>query len=328
LAQAFDSFLDVRDVGDRDVARLLREREIDIAVDLTGYTLGRRLGIFAHRPAPVQVNYLGYPGTLGAPYIDYIVADAELIPREHFEYYTEKVVHLPGSYQPNGSGRPAVAAAPARSELGLPEGAFVFCCFNAMYKITPEIFAIWMRWLHAVPDSVLWLLDDNRFATTNLRAQSARLGVDPGRLVFAPRAQMAQHLARQRAADLFVDTLPYNAHTTASDALWAGVPVLTCRGQTFAARVGASLLQAAGLPELIAPNLQEYESLALVLAMDRPRLSALRARLAADRDTCALFDVQGYARGLEAAYLQMWRRAESRLPATHLSVPIPAFGNG
>jgi predicted O-linked N-acetylglucosamine transferase (SPINDLY family) len=327
LQKAFDAFLDVRDVSDRDVARLLREREIDIAVDLKGYTLGRRLGIFAHRMAPVQVNYLGYPGTLGAPYIDYIVADPEVIPREHFEYYTEKVVHLPGCYQPNGSGRPPVAAAPSRRELGLPEGAFVFCCFNASYKITPEIFGIWMRWLRAVPESVLWLLADNRFATANLRAQSARSGIDPGRLVFAPRAELAEHLARQRAADLFVDTLPYNAHTTASDALWAGVPVLTCRGRTFAGRVGASLLQAAALPELITQNLEEYEALALALAADRGRLSALRARLTCKRDSCALFDVERYARNLEAAYLRMWQRAESRRAPAHLGVPDPS-GDG
>ncbi len=328
MEQAFDAFLDVRDLGDRDVARLLREREVDIAVDLKGYTLGRRLGIFAHRIAPVQVNYLGYPGTLGAPYIDYIIADPEVIPEEHFEHYTEKIVHLPGCYQPNGSGRPPVGAAPARAELGLPERALVFCCFNASYKITPEIFDIWMRWLHAVPESVLWLLADNPFATANLRAQSARLGIDPGRLVFAPRVELPEHLARQRAADLFVDTLPYNAHTTASDALWAGLPVLTCRGQTFAGRVGASLLQAAGLPELVTQNLEEYESLALALAADRGRLSALRTRLAAARESCALFDVGRSVRSLETAYLMMWRRAESRLAPMHLALPDPMSGDG
>jgi protein O-GlcNAc transferase len=326
LEQAFDSFLDVRDLGDRDVARLLIEREIDIAVDLKGYTAGRRLGIFAHRVAPVQVNYLGYPGTLGAPYIDYIVADPQVLPGEHFQHYIEKVVHLPGCYQPNGSGRLPAGAAPTRPELGLPERAFVFCCFNASYKIAPEIFDIWMRLLRAVPGSVLWLLDDNRFATSNLRAHSARLGIDPARLVFAPRLELPEHLARQRAADLFVDTLPYNAHTTASDALWAGLPVLTCQGQTFAGRVGASLLHAAGLPELITRNLQEYESLAIALAADHERLSALGARLAAQRDTCALFDVERYARSLEAAYFLMWQRAENRLAPVHIVVPHPTSG--
>ena len=321
LERAFDQFIDARDLDDGALAKLLAAREIDIAVDLNGYTARHRLGAFAHRPAPVQVNYLGYTGTLGAPYMDYIVADPVVIPREHFQYYTEKVVHLPGCFQPNGSGRPPAAAAPPRAQLGLPERAFVFCCFNAIYKIAPEIFDVWMRLLRAVPGSVLWLLDDNRFATANLRGQSARLGIDPARLVFAPRAPLAEHLARQRAADLFVDTLPYNAHTTASDALWAGVPVLTCQGQTFAARVAASLLRALGMPELITANLLEYEQLALALARDPARLAVLRARLAGKRDTAPLFDSGRHARGLEAAYALMWQRAQSRLPPVPFAVP-------
>jgi protein O-GlcNAc transferase len=313
LERAFDHFLDVRDVGDHEVATLIRAREIDIAVDLSGYTVGCHLGVFAHRPAPVQVSYLGHPGTLGATYIDYIVADAQVIPREHFQHYSEKVVHLPGCYQPNGSGRPPAVAAPSREQLCLPERAFVFCCFNAIYKITPEIFDVWMRLLRAVPGSVLWLLDDNPFATSNLRAQSARRGIDPSRLVFAPRAALAEHLARSRAADLFLDTLPCNAHTTASDALWAGLPVLTCQGETFAARVAASVLQAAGLPELITRDLQEYGALALDLAVDRERLAAIRARLAENHRMSPLFDTERYRRGLEAAYVLMWQRAENGL---------------
>ena len=324
LEAAFDQFIDARALDDQSVARLLAEREIDIAVDLNGYTASHRLGIFAHRPAPVQVNYLGYPGTLGTPYIDYILADSRLIPIEDFQCYSEKVVHLPGCYQPNGSGRPPAGTAPPRAELGLPDRAFVFCCFNAVYKITPEIFDLWARLLRAVPESVLWLLDDNRFATSNLRAHGVRLGIDPARLVFAPRAALPEHLARQRAADLFLDTLPYNAHTTASDALWAGVPVLTCRGRTFAGRVASSLLHAVGMPEMIAADLFEYERLALTLARDPVRLEALRARLVAGRDTSPLFDAGRHARGLEAAYLVMWQRAQSRLAPEHFAVPEPA----
>lgn len=325
LQGAFDHFVELRDLDDLAAAKLIAAREIDILVDLNGFTGGYRLGVFAHRAAPVQVNYLGYTGTLGAPYIDYIVADRHVIPAEHFPHFSEKVVHLPGCFQPNGSGRPPVADPPPRAELGLPADAFVFCCFNAIYKITPEIFAVWMRLLRAVPGSVLWLLDDNRFATANLRAQSARLGIDPARLVFAPRMPQAAHLARQRAADLFVDTLPYNSHTTGSDALWAGVPLLTCRGQTFAARVAASLLQAVGLPELITDNLVEYEELALALAGDRARLDALRVRLGAQRDGSPLFDSARHARGLEAALGVMWQRAEEGLPPVSFAVPDRPF---
>jgi len=321
LERAFDAFLDVRGLDDLQIARLLRQREIDIAVDLEGFSTDCRLGIFAHRPSPVQVNYLGQPCTIGAPYIDYIVADALVIPPEHFQHYSEKVVHLPACYQPNGSGRPLAPIPPARAELGLPARGFVFCCFNSSYKITPEVFDVWMRLLHAVPASVLWLLDDNPFATANLRAHGARRGIDPSRLIFAPRAALLQHLARNRAADLFLDTVPCNAHTTASDALWAGLPVLTCQGTTFAARVAASLLHAAGLPELVTQDLREYEQLALTLAMDCERLAALRARLADNHATCPLFDAERYTRGLEAAFVLMWQRAERGLAPVPLAVP-------
>ena len=327
LVEAFDGFVDAGSLEDREVARLLVEREIDIAVDLKGYTADSRMGIFAHRPAPVQVSYLGYPGTTGAPYIDYVIADRHVVPAEHFPDYSEKVVHLPDCYQPNGSGRTIAPAVPSRRELSLPETAFVYCCFNACGKITPEVFGVWMRLLGAVPDSVLWLLVDNPFASGNLQKEAARCGIDPSRLVFAPRQPLPEHLARYPAADLFLDTLPCNAHTTASDALWAGVPLLTCQGATFAARVAASLLHAAGLPELVTRNLQEYEELASALAADRERLAALRARLAANRGTCALFDAERHTRDLEAAYALMWQRAERRLPPAHFALPDRKCGD-
>ncbi len=321
LQRSFDHFLEVGALGDRDIAQLMRDREIDIAVDLQGYTADCRAGIFAQRPAPVQLSYLAYPGTLGAAYMDYLLADRHVIPKEHFPHYSEKVVHLPHCYQPNGSGRVMAPTAPTRAGLSLPEQAFVFCSFNGSYKITPEVFEIWMRLLRALPRSIFWLLDDTEAATRNLRREAADRGVDPARLVFAPRVSLAEHLARQPLADLFLDTLPINAHTTASDALWAGLPVLTCQGTTFAGRVASSLLHAMGLPELIAWTPIEYEELALALASDPERLGGLRARLAAQRESAPLFDTERYRRSLEAAYVLMWQRAENRLPPIHFTVP-------
>lgn len=321
LQRSFDHFLEVGALGDREIARLLREREIDIAVDMQGYTADCRAGIFARRPAPVQVSYLAYPGTLGASYMDYLIGDRHVIPKEHFPHYSEKVVHLPHCYQPNGSGRAMAPTTPARADLSLPQHAFVFCSFNGSYKITPEVFEIWMRLLRALPHSVLWLLDDTDAATRNLRQEAVKRSVDPARLVFAPRVSLAQHLARQPLADLFLDTLPINAHTTASDALWAGLPVLTCQGATFAGRVASSLLHAAELPELIAGNPVEYEDLALALASHPERLAGLRSRLAAQRQSCPLFDTERYRVSLEAAYTLMWQRAENHLPPIHFAVP-------
>jgi predicted O-linked N-acetylglucosamine transferase (SPINDLY family) len=320
LERAFAHFVEGGELSDHEIAALIRDREIDIAVDLQGYTADCRAGIFAHRPAPVQVNYLAYPGTLGSPCMDYLIADRRVIPREHFPFYSEKVVHLPHCYQPNGSGREVAPTAPSRAQASLPERGFVFCSFNGSYKIIPEVFDRWMRLLRALPESVLWLLDDNEAATRNLRREAAARQVEPERLVFAPRVPLAVHLARYPLADLFLDTLPCNAHTTASDALWSGVPVLTCLGTTFAGRVAASVLEAAGLPELVAGNLDEYEALALALASDPGRLSALRARLAAQRPTCALFDIERYRRGLEAAYTLMWQRVENHLPPIAFAV--------
>lgn len=306
LIAAFDRFHDVRTHSDRDVAAFLREQEIDIAVDLKGYTNDSRAEIFAFRPAPITAAYLGYPATMGAPFIDYIIADRIVTPFEHQPFYSEQIVQLPGSYQVNDGKRVVSSRTPARPEVGLPEQGFVFCSFNNNWKITPQVFDVWMRLLRDVEGSVLWLLSDNAGAERNLRREASARGIDPARLVFAAREQPADHLARHRLADLFLDTLPCNAHTTASDALWAGLPLLTCLGNAFAGRVAASLVTAAGLPDLVASDLGEYERLALALARDPARLAETKARLAEGRATCALFDAQGFARNLEAAYVRMW----------------------
>lgn len=309
LRAAFDRFLDVRTAADIDVARRARELGIDIAVDLKGYTQDARTEIFAYRCAPVQVNYLGYPGTMGVDYMDYIVADATLIPADAAGHYAEKVVRLPGSYQVNDRDRVISDRVFTRRELGLPENGFVYCCFNNSYKIMPETFDVWMRILGAVEGSVLWLLDDNAAARRNLCREADRRGIDPGRLVFAPRMSTPEHLARQRAADLFLDTLPYNAHTTASDALWAGLPVLTRIGQGFAGRVAASLLRACGLPELVTDTRESYEALAIGLGKDSERLGGIRRKLAENRLSTPLFDTTAFARAIESAYIVMHERA-------------------
>lgn len=313
LLKSFDRFIDVRGHTDAEAAALLREAEIDIAIDLKGHTENSRPGILSHRPCPVQVQYLGYPGTIGAPWLDYILADATVLPFDQQKFYSEKIVHLPHCYQVNDSIR-VIGPPPSRTEVGLPPGAFVFCCFNAAWKVAPDMFDIWMRLLKAVPGSILWLLDDNATATANLKAAASARGVDPARLVFAPRMPSADHLARHACADLFLDTLPYNAHTTASDALWTGLPLVTCMGNAFPGRAAASLLTAIGLPELITTSLADYESLALALARDRDRLTALRDRLAAKRSTAPLFDTNLFRRHIEAAYetmLDIARRGET-----------------
>ena len=322
IVRAFDHFVDVRRMGDAEVARLLRDREIDIAVDLKGHTEGSRSGILAHRPCPVQVNYLGYPGTIGAPWLDYIIGDAVVLPFSDQDFYSEKIIHLPHCYQPNDARRAIAETVPSRADAGLPENGFVFCCFNAAWKITPAVFDVWMGLLRAVPDSVLWLLQDNTSMPAHLRAAAAARGVDAGRLIFAPRAEPARHLARHRLADLFLDTLPYGAHTTASDALWTGLPLLTCLGAQFDGRVAASLLRTIGLPELVTASLTEYEMLALALARDPKKLEDLHVRLAANRLSSPLFDVERFARVIEAAY---WRMIEiSRKRGQPQSFAIPA----
>jgi len=318
LRGAFDRFLDVRSRSDREVAQVSRELEIDIAVDLMGYTQNSRPGVFAHRAAPLQVSYLGYAGTMGAPYIDYIVADRTVIPPRSRHYYSERTIYLPNSYFPNSyrinnNGPPAADAQPSRSELGLPAAGFVFCCFNSTYKIIPGAFESWMRILESVCGSVLWLLTDNATAARNLRLEAERFGIDGARLLFAPPVPLAQHLPRYRAADLFLDTHPCGAHTTACDALWVGLPVLTRSGESLAARVAASLLTAIGLPELITSAQEDYEALAITLATDPPRLRAIRSRLAGNRMTTPLFDTGLLTRHLETGYMEIYRRHHAGL---------------
>jgi len=308
LKKAFDRFIDIEGMSDLDAARMLKEMEIDIAVDLAGYTGASRSAIFAMKPAPIQVNYLGYPGTLGADYIEYIIADRTVIPEQHRSSYAENVVYLPDSCHPSGSTKAALAT-PTRVDAGLPETGFVFACFNNSYKFNPDMFDIWMRLLKTVDGSVLWLSEPNAAAKNNLRREAETRGVAPDRLIFAPfLPTIDEHLARLTLADLFLDTLPYNAHTTASDALKMGDPVLTTPGATFASRVAASLLHAVGLPELIATSLSEYEALAAKLARDPGALGALKAKLEKNRTTSPLFDTARYTRHLEMAFTEMHQR--------------------
>lgn len=328
IAAACDRFVEMGQKADHEVAGWLREQEIDIAVDLKGFTGFARPGVFALRPAPIQVSYLGHPGTLGASFIDYLIADDFLIPPASAAFYAEKIAYLPDSYQVNDRRRSVAQAAPTRLEAGLPATGLVFCCFNNNWKITAPLFEVWMRLLRAVAGSVLWLLADNARAADNLRREAVARGVAAERLVFAQRAPNDAHLARHRLADLFLDTLPYNAHTTASDALWSGVPVVTCAGRSFPARVAGSLLRAVGLTQLITSSLTEYEALALALARDRERLSALRAHLTHQRERLPLFDTPRFCGHLEQAYRHMWERHRGGEPAASFHVaPIAAAGS-
>jgi predicted O-linked N-acetylglucosamine transferase (SPINDLY family) len=303
---------------------LARRDGLDIAVDLKGYTQNSRSGLFAGRLAPIQIAYLGYPGTMGACFIDYIVADRTVIPAAQRRHYTEHVLRLPHSYQANDDQRVIAADPQSRAHWNLPQDSFVFACFNNSYKISPAAFDIWMRLLSKTPGGVLWLLRSNPWAQANLRKEAAIRGVDPARLIFAENRPVAEHLARQRHADLFLDTFAYNAHTTGSDALWAGLPIVTLPGQSFAARVGASLLHAIGLPELIAESPEHYEQLALALASDPARLAAIRAKLAANRATAPLFDTERFTRGLEAAYDAAYERHLEGLGPGDIDVADPS----
>jgi protein O-GlcNAc transferase len=308
IVASADRFIDCHEHGAGEIAGLLREQEIEIAVDLNGCTRGGRIDVFAQRAAPIQVNYLGYAGTMGAEYYDYIVADRIVIPQEQFSFFQEKVVWLPDSFLVNDDKRQVASQIPSRTELRLPDTGFVFCCFNQSVKIDPCIFDIWMRLLRSIDGSVLWLKKNHSVASHNLRAEAESRGVAPERLVFAERLEfMDEHLARYVQADLFLDTLNYNAHATASDALWAGVPVLTCAGSTFAGRVAASLLHAIGLPELVTESLADYEGLALKLAQDPPLLNSLKKKLLENRSNFPLFDTGRFTRHIEAAYTKMWQ---------------------
>lgn len=321
LLRRVDRFVDIRGLSDGDAAALMREQGIDLAVDLKGYTLGQRTGIFAHRAAPVQVSWLGYPGTLGAPWMDYIVVDPVVIAPDQRAHIDEALIVLPHCYQPNDDQRAFADTTTTRADHGLPQDGFVFCSFNGTWKIGGDEFAVWLDLLARVPDAVLWLFRANRWAEAALRAAARDAGVDPERLVFAAYAPHAEHLARLRHADLVLDTFFYNAHTTASDALWAGVPLVTLCGRGFPARVAASLLQAVGLPELVTHTRADYAALALALAQDRPRLAALKQRLEAQHASAPLFDTTGFTRHLEAGFEAAWQRFAAGLPPADLVVP-------
>jgi protein O-GlcNAc transferase len=318
LENAFDHFADMRTLSLFDMARKIHEDGIDILVDLTGYTQSSRSSLLARRPAPVQVGWLGFPGTMGGELFDYVLSDSFITPEDQAQHYGEQVALLP-CYQPNDRKRP-VGKTPTRAEAGLPEHGLVFCCFNQTFKITPQMFDIWMRLLREVPDSVLWLLECNRWARENLAKEARARGIDPARIIFAPRVPIADHLARHALADLFLDTLPYNAHTTASDAIWMGLPVVTCPGETFTSRVAGSLLHAAGLPELVTSSLAEYESLALSLARQPQDLQALKDKLRANRDAMPLFDMPAFARKLEQAYRHMWQHWQDNQPPASFGI--------
>jgi predicted O-linked N-acetylglucosamine transferase (SPINDLY family) len=320
LLRAFGHIEPLQHLSDREAALRIEALEVHVLVDLKGHTLHARPAILSHRPAPLQVNYLGFPGTLGAPYVDYLIADAHLIPPEEAVHYSESIVHLPGCYQVNDRTRAIDRDPPARAECGLAQDHFVYCCFNSIQKINPDIFGAWMRILARVPRSVLWLLGSDPIATANLRKQALGHGISPERLVFAPHAPHARHLARYGNADLFLDTTPYNAHTTGSDALFAGCPLLSLRGSTFAGRVGASLLHAVGMPDLIARSLPDYEAQAIELGTDRARLAALKQRLAAVRGSAPLFDTLRFTRELESAYAAMGSRYAAGLPPAPFAV--------
>jgi protein O-GlcNAc transferase len=326
IKAAVEHLIDVRAMTDEQIAESLHGREIDVLVDLTGLTQYNRFSVLSRRVAPIQVNFLGFAGTTGADWMDYIIADPTIIPEEHIQFYSEQVVWLPDTYQPNDK-RLIAERLPTRVECNLPEAGFVFCCFNTTYKIIPEVFAVWMKLLGTVEGSVLWLLETNPTAAQNLRNEAKARGISPERLIFAPKMPLADHLSRHRLADLFLDTLPYNAHTTASDALWAGLPVLTCLGETFAGRVAASLLKAVGLPELMTTSLEDYEALALKLAREPSLLAAVKAKLARNRDTCPLFDTGRFTRHIEAAYTTMWQRYQSGgAPQTFAVAPMDRNG--
>lgn len=320
LKNAFDRFMDVRSLSDEQLADRIAASEIDIAIDLTGHTGNARLAVFARRPAPVQCHFLGYPGTIGGDALDYIIVDPVIAPPGAEAHYTERLVRLPDSYQPNDTRRELAAGTPDRQSFGLPEKAIVLCSFNGQQKLTPVMLDVWARILAAVPETVLWLYCDVPLAADNLRREVANRGIASERIVTAGKLPAAQHLARLQLADLFLDALPYGAHTTASDALWIGLPVLTSMGQAFPGRVCAGLLSAVGLPELITPDLASYEAKAIELARAPHQLVALRERLAAARLQSALFDADRFRRNIEEAYAAMWDRWVRGAPPDHITV--------
>jgi predicted O-linked N-acetylglucosamine transferase (SPINDLY family) len=324
ITGAFDQFIDAGRKDDREVANLLRQLEVDIAVDLMGFTHESRPGIFALRPAPVHVNYLGFPATMGAEYIDYLVADRFVIPAEHQAHYSENIAYMPDCFQANDSKRSMGEQPRTRADAGLPASGFVFCAFSNSYKITPAMFDVWMRLLRQVDGSVLWLLGGSGAVEANLRREAHVRGIAPDRLIFAARLGYADYLRRYQLADLFLDTTPFNAGATASDALWAGLPLITCAGEAFAGRMAGSLLHAVGLPQLVAASLQDYERITLRLATDRAAIEALKAKLAQNRARCALFDTARFRRHVESAYHTMWQRHQAGEPPASFAVVVEA----
>jgi len=317
---SFDKFVDVRLKSDRDISLLARKMEIDIAIDLKGFTRNCRPKIFAEGCAPIQVSYLGYPSTMASNYMDYLIADNTLIPEEKKHHYLEKIVYMPNSYQVNVSNRSISKTSLSRHELGLPSKGFVFCCFNNTYKITPSTFIGWMRILKAVEGSVLWLFENNNNTTENLKKEAMKFGINEDRFVFATHMPVEEHLSRIKQADLFIDTLPYNAHTTASDALRMGLPVLTCVGNSFASRVAASLLNAVNLPELITTTQEQYESLAIQLATHPEKLKIIKDKLVNNLPTAPLYDTPLFTQQLESAYLTMYERYQQGLDPDYIYV--------
>jgi len=320
VRNSFEQFIDVSAQSDREVAALIKTREVDIAVDLMGYTANSRTAILSQRAVPVQVNYLGYPGTMGADYIDYIIGDEFVVPDAERQFYSEKIIYLPHTFQANDSKRTISENTPSRAEVGLPDNAFVFCAFNNSYKIVPPIFDVWMRLLQQIAGSVLWLLAETPQVGSNLRREAENRGVDPARLIFAARIAYADYLARYRLADLFLDTLPFNAGTTASDALWAGLPLITCPGRAFASRMAGSLLTALEMPELIAESMADYEALAARLARDPQLMAAIKMKLERNRTRTPLFDTELFTRHLEAAYSAIHQRVRMGLAPDHIRV--------
>jgi predicted O-linked N-acetylglucosamine transferase (SPINDLY family) len=320
LKNSFDQFIDVEDLSDKEVASLSRKIGIDIAVDLQGHTSGARPGIFSYRAAPIQVNYLGYPGTTGSQHMDYIIADNIVIPKNNKNFFSEKIVYLPNSYQVNDSKKKISEKKFTRSEIGLPKTGFIFCCFNQNAKITPAIFNLWMNILKKVDGSILWLLEEDAVANNNLKKEAINKGVSSDRIIFSKRIDIKEHLSRISIADLFLDTFPYNAHTTASDSLWAGVPILSYQGQSFQSRVAASLLNAIDAKELIVNSLTEYESLAVELALNPLKLKIIRDKIQKNRLTKPLFNTFLYAGHLEKAYKRMYEIYQKNLPPDHIYI--------
>lgn len=320
IEAAFDEFIDISRMSDEQASTVIFNKEVHVLMNLNGFFGKPRQGIFAKKPAPIQVNYLGFPGTIGASYMDYLIADKIVIPNDSQQYYSEKIVYLPHCYQANDSKRPMDGKQLSKGDLGLPQEGFVFCCFNNSYKIHPQLFDLWMRLLHAVQGSVLWLIEDSPDAMRHLQSETRNKGIDPARIIFAKRIPIPEHLARHQFADLFLDTLPYNAHTTASDALWAGLPVLTCTGTAFAGRVATSMLTALDLPELITSNASQYEALAYELAANPEKLQGIKAKLARNRLSSPLFNANLIVRDIEKAYQVMHQRFQEGLPPAHIKI--------